>query len=84
MIGVGTGAVVPCGFALAAAQPGAPAAANLSAASFFTAFARLPAPLIAGAIADALSLPAAFALFALLLAAALVAMLQFVAPKAAA
>jgi hypothetical protein len=35
IIGIGTGAVVPCGFALAASQPGASAAAGLSAAAFF-------------------------------------------------
>ena len=84
VIGFGTGAVVPCGFALAASQPGASAAAGLSAAAFFGAFARLPAPLIAGAVAEALSLSAAFALFALLLIAALAATLRFVGPRAAA
>ena len=78
IIGFGTGAVVPCGFALAATQPGASAAAGLSAAAFFGSFARLPAPLIAGAVAEALSLSAAFALFALLLIAALAATLRFV------
>jgi len=84
IIGFGTGAVVPCGFALAASQPGASAAAGLSAVAFFGAFARLPAPLIAGAVAEALSLSAAFALFALLLIAALAATLRFVGPRAAA
>ena len=83
VIGFGTGAVVPCGVALAARQPGATAAAGLSAAAFFGAFARLPAPLIAGAVADALSLSAAFALFALLLIAALAATLRFVAARPA-
>lgn len=84
IIGFGTGAVVPCGFALAATQPGATAAAGLSAAAFFGAFARLPAPLIAGLVAEALSLSAAFALFALLLIAALAATLRFVGPRPAA
>ena len=84
IIGFGAGAVVPCGFALAAAQPGGPAAAGLSAAAFFGAFARLPTPLIAGAFAQALSLSAAFALFALPLIAALAATLRFVGPRAAA
>ena len=84
IIGFGTGAVVPCGFALAASQPGASAAAGLSAAAFFGSFARLPAPLIAGAVAEALSLSAAFALFALLLIVALAATLRFVGPRAAA
>ncbi len=83
VIGFGTGAVVPCGFALAARQPGASAAAGLSAAAFFGAFARLPAPLIAGAVADAFSLSAAFALFALLLIAAVAATLRFIGPRAA-
>jgi hypothetical protein len=63
---------------------GAPATAGLSAAAFFGAFARLPAPLIAGAVVEALSLSAAFALFALLLIAALAATLRFVGPRAAA
>jgi hypothetical protein len=43
IIGFGTGAVVPCGLALAASQPGASAAAGLSASAFFGSFARLPA-----------------------------------------
>ena len=84
VIGFGTGAVVPCGFALAASQPGVTAAAGLSAVAFFGAFARLPAPLIAGAVADALSLSAAFALFALLLVAAIAATLRFVGPRSVA
>ena len=80
IIGVGTGAVVPCGFALAASEPGS-AVAGLSAAAFFGSFVRLPAPFIAGAVADALSLSAAFALFALLLIAALAATAAFVGPR---
>jgi hypothetical protein len=56
------------------------AAAGLSAAAFFGVFARLPAPLIAGAVAEALSPSAAFALFALLLIAALAATPRFARP----
>jgi hypothetical protein len=74
VIGFGTGAVVPCGFALAASRPGVSAAAGLSTAAFFGSFARVPAPFVTGAVADALSLPGAFALFALLLFAAIVGM----------
>jgi hypothetical protein len=74
IIGFGTGAVVPCGFALAASRPGVSAAAGLSTAAFFGSFARLPAPLVTGAVADVLSLSGAFALFALLLVAAIVGM----------
>ena len=60
LIGLGTGAIVPCGFALAARQtPGEPAV-GLSSASLFSAMTRLPAPLAIGAIAGAFSLPAAF------------------------
>jgi len=73
VIGFGTGAVVPCGFALAASRPGVSAAVGLSTAAFFGAFARVPAPLVTGAVAQALSLSGAFALFALLLAAAVAA-----------
>jgi MFS family permease len=84
VIGFGTGAVVPCGFALAATQPGSSAASGLSAAAFFGSFARLPAPFVAGVVAETLSLSAAFALFALLLIAALAATLRFVGPRATA
>ena len=53
--------------------PVAGPAVGLSSASFFSAFARLPAPLVTGAIAQSLSLPAAFAAFAAALAATAVA-----------
>jgi hypothetical protein len=82
VIGFGTGAVVPCGFALAASRPGVSAAAGLSVAAFFGSFARLPAPLVTGAVADALSLSGAFALFAGLLAAAVAATLLFIPSSA--
>ncbi len=67
IIGLGTGAVVPCGFALAAAHRGFSAAAALSTVAMFGSFARLPSPLAMGAIAKYLSLSGAFALFAILL-----------------
>ncbi len=82
VIGFGTGAVVPCGFALAASQPGVSAAAGLSTAAFFGSFARLPAPLVTGALADAFSLSGAFALFAGLLALGVAATLVFLPSQA--
>ena len=69
LIGVGTGPIVPCGFALAARQSAAGPAVGLASASLFSALSRLPAPLMTGAIAQSLSLPAAFAAFAIALAA---------------
>jgi MFS family permease len=68
LIGVGTGPIVPCGFALAARQSAAGPAVGLASASLFSAVSRLPAPLATGASAQALSLPTAFAGFALALA----------------
>jgi len=68
LIGIGTGPIVPCGFALAARQSAAGPAVGLASASLFSALSRLPAPLVTGAIAQALSLPTAFAAFALALA----------------
>ena len=70
LIGVGTGPIVPCGFALAARQSAAGPAVGLASASLFSAVTRLPAPMATGAIAQALSLPIAFGAFALALAAA--------------
>jgi len=67
LIGIGTGPIVPCGFALAARQSAAGPAVGLASASLFSALTRLPAPLATGAIAQALSLPIAFAAFALAL-----------------
>ena len=58
------------------------AAAGLSVAAFFGSFARLPAPLVTGAVADAFSLSSAFALFAGLLAAAIGATLVFIPAQA--
>jgi hypothetical protein len=54
---------------MAARQSAAGPAVGLASASLFSALSRLPAPLATGAIAQALSLPAAFAAFALALAA---------------
>jgi hypothetical protein len=68
LIGVGTGPIVPCSFALAARQAPAGPAVGLASASLFSALSRLPAPLATGAIAQTVSLPAAFAAFALALA----------------
>jgi len=73
LIGVGTGPIVPCGFALAARQSAAGPAVGLASASLFSAVSRLPAPLATGAIAQALSLPMAFTAFALALTATAVA-----------
>ena len=70
LIGAGTGAVVPCAFALAARQSAGQPAVGLSSASLFSALTRLPAPLATGAIAQSLSLPVAFGAFAVALAAA--------------
>ncbi len=67
LIGVGTGPIVPCGFALAARQAVAGPAVGLASVSLFSALTRLPAPLATGAIAQALSLSAAFSAFALAL-----------------
>ncbi len=80
LIGIGTGPIVPCGFALAARQSVAGPAVGLASASLFSALTRLPAPLATGAIAQALSLPTAFAAFALALAttAAAAAVVAFV------
>jgi len=78
IIGVGTGAIVPCGFALAATRPGVSAASAISAVAFFGLFARLPAPLATGFIAQAYSLSAAFVAIAAVLICALIGVLIFV------
>ena len=77
LIGVGTGAIVPCSFALAALRTGIQPAVGLSSASLFSALTRLPAPLAIGAIAQSFSLPVAFAAFAVALAAASAGMAAF-------
>jgi len=60
IIGVGTGSIVPCGFALAASRPNVSAGASISAVAFIGGFPRLPSPLVTGAIANAFSLSTAF------------------------
>jgi hypothetical protein len=77
LIGVGTGAIVPCSFALAARQSAAHPAAGLSSASLFSTLTRLPAPLATGAIAQGFSLPVAFAAFAVALGLAAAGMAAF-------
>jgi hypothetical protein len=77
LIGVGTGPIVPCGFALAARESEAGPAVGLASASLFSALTRLPAPLATGAIAQMLSLPTAFAAFAVALAATSAAVAAF-------
>ena len=77
VIGVGTGAIVPCSFALAARQSESGPAVGLASASLFSALTRLPAPLAMGAIAQGFSLPVAFAAFAVALAGAAVGMAAF-------
>jgi hypothetical protein len=75
LIGLGTGAIVPCGFALAVSRARLAPSAALSVAALFTGVARLPTPLAMGALAAIAPLSAAFALSALLFAAAVGGML---------
>ena len=81
LLGVGTAAIVPCGFSLAARRPGLSAGAAISAVSFFGLFPRAPAPLLTGMIADAFSLSTAFFALALSMALALIGVAFFV-PRA--
>ena len=81
LIGVGTGPIVPCSFALAARQSEAGPAVGLASASLFSTLTRLPAPLATGAIAQTLSLPTAFAAFALALAVTAVAAAAFASTR---
>ena len=78
LLGAGTAAIVPCGFSLAARRTGLSAGLAISAVSFFGLFPRAPAPLLTGLIADALSLPAAFFMLSLCMAAALAGVAVFV------
>ena len=64
--------------ALAARRTGLSAGLAISAVSFFGLFPRAPAPLLTGLIADALSLPAAFFMLSLCMAAALAGVAVFV------
>ena len=84
LIGIGTGAIVPCTFALAARESAAQPAIGLSSASLFSALTRLPAPLATGAIAQSFSLPVAFAAFAVALALAAVGVGAFASGRDAA
>ena len=77
LIGVGTGAIVPCSFAVAARQSASGPAVGLASASLFSALTRLPAPLATGAIAQGFSLPLAFAAFAVALLGAAAGMAAF-------
>jgi hypothetical protein len=85
IVGVGTAAIVPCGFALATSQPRVSAGAAISAVAFFGGFPRLPAPLATGAIASVFSLSTAFCCLAALLLVAFAAVLVFIPaqPRAA-
>jgi hypothetical protein len=74
IVGIGTAAIVPCGFALAASQPGVSPGAAISVVAFFGSFPRLPAPLATGAIANVFSLSVAFSCLAALLAAGFAAL----------
>ena len=85
VLGAGTGAIVPCGFSLAARRPGLSAGAAISAVSFFGLLPRAPAPLLTGFVADALSLSTAFFGLSGFMLAGLLAVVFFVpaAPRAA-
>ena len=85
ILGAGTGAIVPCGFSLAARRPGLSAGLAISAVSFFGLAPRAPAPLLTGVVADAFSLSSAFFGLAAFMLVALVAVVFFVpaAPRAA-
>jgi predicted MFS family arabinose efflux permease len=80
VVGFGAGAVVPCGFALAVRRSSFSHSAALSTAALFSSIPRVPAPLAMGAIAETVSISAAFGLFAVLLAGAVAAMLCFTEP----
>jgi MFS family permease len=78
IVGIGTGSIVPCGFALAASRPNISAGASISAVAFIGGFPRLPSPLITGAVATAFSLSTAFLCLAALLLAAFAGVVAFV------
>jgi MFS family permease len=83
VVGFGAGAVVPCSFALAVRRSAFSHSAALSTVALCSSIPRILAPLAMGAIANAISIAAAFGLFAVLLAAAVVAMLRFIEPEGA-
>jgi hypothetical protein len=71
IVGIGTACIVPCGFALAARTPGMAAAAAISILAMVGAAVRVPAPLLYGELAGVAGFAPAFALYAVLAAAAL-------------
>ena len=77
IVGVGMGVVAPCAFAMAASQPGIPPGAGLSSASMFSAVARLPAPIVMGALAARLPLSLAFLFYVAMLITGIGATLAF-------
>lgn len=86
ILGAGTGAIVPCGFSLAARRPGLSPGLAISTVAFFGLAPRAPAPLLTGFVADAFSLSSAFFGLAGFMLLALAAIVFFVpaAPRAAA
>lgn len=61
LVGLGTGCIVPCCFALVARAAPAQAAANLGVASFVAGLIRMPTPLMLGLVSSAYSDETAFA-----------------------
>ena len=74
LIGFGTGAIVPCGFAFAVARSSLPAAATLSFVTMLSALPRLPSPFIIGELSARYSFAAAFVFLTALFATALLIM----------
>jgi MFS family permease len=71
LIGVGTGCVVPCGFALAVARSPLAASSALAVVALVSAVPRVPTPYAFGEIASLVSYGAAFGAYAILFAIAL-------------
>jgi predicted MFS family arabinose efflux permease len=71
LVGVGTGCIVPCGFALAARSAMMPIAAVISMVAMIGAGLRIGAPLAYGYIADGSGYASAFVIYAVVMAAAL-------------
>lgn len=71
LVGLGTACIVPSGFALAASMSARPAAAVISMLAIITGFARIPAPLIYGWVAESTSFASAFFIYALIAGAGL-------------
>jgi hypothetical protein len=71
IVGIGTACIVPCGFAMAAAMSAMPAAAVISMVAIITGAFRIPAPLAYGFLAEESGFAPAFAVYAVLMAAAL-------------